>query len=362
MNKYKICVYAICKNEEQFVSSWVESMKEADEIIVLDTGSTDRTVEKLKNLGVKVYQKVISPWRFDEARNESLKLIPKDIDFCCCIDLDERFTKGWRKELEKHLNEDIVRISYRYTWNFKPDGSEGIVFFADKIHRNGYFEWEHPVHETLKQIKYDKTKTITIPTLQLSHYADSTKSRASYLPLLELSIKEDPTSDRNVHYLGREYYFYKKYEKAIETLKHHLEMPTSVWGEERSASCRIIASCYENLKDYRNALKYYKLAIVESPNSREPYMELAKYSFRHKNYLNCITNILSALNIKERQLNYISQPDCWNFAIYDLLALSFYHLKNYDKAIYYGNIALKLNPNNERIKNNLKYYLKIKNN
>jgi len=48
MSKLKIVVYAIAKNEEKFVSRWVESMKEADEIIVLDTGSTDHTVEELK--------------------------------------------------------------------------------------------------------------------------------------------------------------------------------------------------------------------------------------------------------------------------------------------------------------------------
>ena len=47
MSKYKVSVYAICKNEEKFVSRWVESMKEADEIYVLDTGSTDNTIKKL---------------------------------------------------------------------------------------------------------------------------------------------------------------------------------------------------------------------------------------------------------------------------------------------------------------------------
>ena len=54
MNKYKVCVYAICKNEEKFVSRWVKSMSEADEIYVLDTGSTDNTVKFLKDLGVHV--------------------------------------------------------------------------------------------------------------------------------------------------------------------------------------------------------------------------------------------------------------------------------------------------------------------
>ena len=72
MGKYKVCVYAICKNEEKFAEKWYNSMKEADEIYVLDTGSTDNTVQILKDLGAHVDVKIISPWRFDVARNESL--------------------------------------------------------------------------------------------------------------------------------------------------------------------------------------------------------------------------------------------------------------------------------------------------
>ena len=54
MQKYKICVYAICKNEEKFAEAWMESVKEADMVVVLDTGSTDRTVSILKNAGAEV--------------------------------------------------------------------------------------------------------------------------------------------------------------------------------------------------------------------------------------------------------------------------------------------------------------------
>ena len=72
----KVCVYAICKNESQFARRWVSSMSEADHIYVLDTGSDDGTPELLSSLGAEVEIAVISPWRFDVARNRSLTLVP----------------------------------------------------------------------------------------------------------------------------------------------------------------------------------------------------------------------------------------------------------------------------------------------
>lgn len=86
----KVCVYAICKNESQFADRFMDSMSEADYVCVLDTGSSDDTVKKLRARGAIVGETVVSPWRFDTARNESLGLIPADADICCAIDLDEQ--------------------------------------------------------------------------------------------------------------------------------------------------------------------------------------------------------------------------------------------------------------------------------
>ena len=74
----RIAVYAICKNESQFVDRWMDSMSEADQVVVLDTGSTDDTVERLKKRGAQVTVELISPWRFDVARNRSMELVPED--------------------------------------------------------------------------------------------------------------------------------------------------------------------------------------------------------------------------------------------------------------------------------------------
>ena len=93
----KICVYAITKNEEQFVERWYNSMKEADSIVVLDTGSTDNTVTKLRELGATVDVKIIDPWRFDVARNEAMKMVPEDWNILLSTDLDETLEPGWSK-------------------------------------------------------------------------------------------------------------------------------------------------------------------------------------------------------------------------------------------------------------------------
>ena len=51
----KICVYAISKNEEAFVERFYRSAKEADLILIADTGSTDGTVSKARDLGITVH-------------------------------------------------------------------------------------------------------------------------------------------------------------------------------------------------------------------------------------------------------------------------------------------------------------------
>ncbi len=239
----KVCVYAICKNESQFVDRFMDSMSEADYVCVLDTGSSDDTVERLRARGAIVGETVVSPWRFDTARNESLGLIPADADICCAIDLDEQFHPGWRAALERAWQPDTTRARYRYTWSFRPDGSEGMVFWADKIHKNGCYRWKSPVHETLFYTGAGAEHFVDAAGVQLDHHPDETKSRGQYLPLLELAVREDPQNDRNCHYLGREYMFRGEWQKAIETLARHLTLPSAVWADERCASMRYIARC-----------------------------------------------------------------------------------------------------------------------
>lgn len=348
----KVVVYAICKNEERFVNRWYESMKEADAIYVLDTGSTDNTVKKLKECNIVVQKSEITPWRFDVARNKSMAMIPNDADICVCTDLDEVFQKGWRKELELIWNKNTTRCRYIYNWQLDVNDKPIISFYSEKIHSRNNFKWIHPVHEVLN---YNGIETyITTDNIILNHYPDNEKSRSGYLPLLELSIKEEPMDDRNMHYLGREYMYYKKWNKSIDTLIKHLNLATATWKDERSASMRFISRCYINLNRFDEAEMWLKKAIKETPYLREPYVELALLYYQLNNYKKCKKYCLKALEIMVCEKTYINETFSWDYTIYDLLSISYFYENDKANAIKNINLALEMNPDDKRLLDNKK--------
>ena len=353
MSKYKIVVYAICKDEEENIEMWYSSMKEADEIIVLDTGSADNSIKLLKKYPkIKLYQENIIPWRFDVARNLSLSYVPKDTDICVCTDLDERFEKGWRKELEENWDSNTTRVKYTYNWSFTANNKPGTTFYLNKIHTRNNYKWINPVHEVLQCSK--KESETLISSIILNHYQKPKKERENYLTLLELSIKENPLDDRNTHYLGREYMYYKKWDKCIEILHKHLKLQTSTWKDERSASMRYIAYSYYNKNYIEESIMWYKKAISEAPYLREPYFDLGYLYYKIKDYINSESYLKKALKIKEKPNTYINEERAWNETIYDLLSINCFNNKKYKEALKYINKALKINDKDQRLLNNYK--------
>lgn len=360
MKKYKICVYAISKNEEKFVDRWVDSMSEADQIFVLDTGSKDKTIKKLKKRGVIVRKQKIKPWRFDVARNESLKRIPEDVDICVCTDLDEVFEKGWRKKLEEIWNEKTNRLRYNYNWKLDENNKPIVNFYIEKIHSRKNYKWTHPVHEVLTYIGDGIENFQTTDEITVNHYPDNKKSRSNYLPLLELSVKEDPEDDRNMHYLGREYMYYGKWNECIDTLIKHLNLKRATWKDERSASMRFIARSYQHLNRFEEAKMWLDKAIKETPYLRDPYVERALLEYQLKNWNQVIHYCNQALQIKTHQKTYINEPFSWNHTIYDLLSLAYFYTNDIEKAIENVDTALSMDPLNKRLIHNKEILLETK--
>lgn len=354
MKKLKIAVYTICKNEFQFVDRWMNSMNEADVIVVADTGSTDQTVDKLKARGAFVYNIKVDPWRFDIARNISLNFVPGDVDVCVCTDIDEVFEPGWRDKIEKAWTDEATRLKYMYTWKFNEDGSRGPTFWRGKIHKRHGFRWVHPVHEILYYYGSDPDKIISVHTIQLNHFPDHTKSRGQYLSLLELSVKEDPSHVTNVFYLGREYMYYQMYDKCIETLNDFLQMPSATWSDQRSAAMRFIARSHKQRRNIEDAKKWYYKSIAEAPHLREPFVEMAQLAHLEKDWPKVFHMFNEAIKIKNKPASYLTEAFAWDHTIYDLCSLGCYHLGLLEKSYELAKMASELAPDNDRLKNNIK--------
>lgn len=345
----KIAVYTIALNEKQFVKAWYESAKEADYLLIADTGSTDGTVDLARSLGIEVVEISIKPWRFDDARNASLALIPNDIDYCIALDMDEVLIEGWRTHLES-VPTQTTRPRYKYTWNWNEDGTPGLQYGGDKIHARHGYRWKHPVHEVLTTDRIEQVENWI--GLEIHHHADNTKPRSQYMPLLAQSVKEDPYDDRNAFYYARELYFYGQFEQSIEEFKRHLSLPRAVWKPERAASMRYLAKMHAD--DSRE--EWLIKAHNEDPARREALVELSQYYYETGAWTKCYQTANIALEIKEKPLDYLCEEFAWGWLPYDLAAIAYYNLGNKEKAIEYGEKAVELNPTDERLQRNLIFY------
>ena len=133
-------------------------------------------------------------------------------------------------------------------------------------------------------------------------------------------------------------------------IKRHLALPSAKWREERSASMGLIAQCYEALANKKEAKSWLFRVLGECPEIRGPYLSLAQFGYREKNWPLVNAMVKKGLSITHRGSSYLVEPAGWGFALYDYGALSAYNLGLYKKARYYALAAYRLNPTDKRLK------------
>jgi hypothetical protein len=346
----KICVYAIAKNEAHFVDRFVQSAKDADLILVADTGSEDGTVEACERLGVSAPRICISPWRFDHARNAALALIPADFDVCVSLDLDEVLEPGWREEIERVWAPDTTRLRYLYDWG------GGLQFKCEKVHARKGYHWHHPCHEYPRPDGRITEAWAETDALLVRHLPDPTKSRGQYLDLLELSVREDPHCPRNAFYYARELSFHGKWQEAIDACKKYLAMQEAIWADERAYAYRVMGMCNERLGEAGVAEAEYWRAAAEAPWAREPHVALAQMYHDRGNWPLCYASAHRALMVKDRRAVYTVDPKAWGALPHDLLAIASWRMGFREEALVHGKIAASLEPGDKRLQENLLWF------
>lgn len=350
----KLAVYAIAKNEAKHAARWYESVKDADEIVVLDTGSTDGTQKILSDLGVRVNNMAFEPFRFDTARNAALNQVSLDADYCMFIDLDETMVPGTITQIKQAIEEysrlgTFDSFGVRLVFSFDEVNGKripNITYTRECIHTRQNFYWKFPVHEMLGNYN-GEYKFFDLP-FDVFHEPDTTKDRSSYLDLLLLAVEENPDDARQAQYLGREYMYRGDYLDAIMWLRKHINM--ELHGPFRSESATYISRCYQamdgSLEEAMDEAEAWMFrAVAEFGSAREPHCELAHMYFTCGEWESAIGVLRSALRITEPSMQMmIHEAKYYGAWPYHLLASCYHAIGNDVEARKNIQHAMQLSP------------------
>jgi len=342
----KICVYAICKDEDKFVDQWFENVRSADYIAVLDTGSTSGFWERLKEWQKKLndeagyekvilQQKVITPWRFDVARNESMKLIPADANLCICTDFDELLYGQWADILRERWNGES-RVMYQYAWTHTANGLPAKIFTYDKCHANdGKHFWKYPVHECvsigtleqdLEEIKNGLYINDIVPFLE--HFPDQEKQRQQdYGELLKLRKQEFPDEVFSYTYLLSQKFWEHKYQEVVDFSLN--EAVPAIWSRRYADQASMpdvflyTGDAYRALGDFAKAAEFHAMAVASLPNARDGYLGLAWDYIYMGRARDAVDEVHKALLYGVKMSLWCEREFSWTYMPYVILAVAY---------------------------------------
>ena len=374
----KICVYTISKNEEKFVKRFYASAKDADYILIADTGSIDKTVSIARECGITVYSISVQPWRFDTARNIALGLVPADVDVCVSLDLDEILLEGWREEIERvwvvgktNILQHLFRNSFGVSGNQVLKNSEGISGnqvlknsegISDKsepyditriFSRFGWI-WKGMCHEICYADPRMKREWVFTNKVMIEHLPDKIKSKDSYAKLIKANVDEYPTDLYARYYYAKRMYLDKRYEECIVETDKLIELCPSDISKHDPGFSRyelnyihmLKGSCFIFLEEYIEAEKNYKIACNMDLGIRCPLITLATFYFNREKYALSYEYFMKALEIQDK-LRRRDEISFWGYAPWSWAAISAAKMGWTNKAIECGVKALELNPTNE---------------
>ena len=400
MIRKRVCVYTICKNEENNIDRWFESVKDADIICIVDTGSTDSTVEKIKQyMNRKDYNRIMydtfiqEEFSFSVARNYALDLVKNhiieniDLYKSSCTELDDFVFVSL--DLDEFIEPDGIN-KIRLLWDREYDtielcgksiiidknGNESVEstsFVQHKIHSR-HFYWERDVHEIIKRDGINKKDWIICNSpVSYNHIQDKNKER-NYYQLLKNSFQKGDRSSNTLVYLAWEAYEHSDYEDMYKYASLGLETVLDIPFDENYEDfqyilClkRYIALYYSNNKNWEAAYKIYLECIEifaqgKFPRTRVIYMEIARVAWeidkaRAIMYYSQLFDIHCPEEYWVENFNlYTSQAEAELYS--ELSNAYFYSDLGYDyqlQSIFYAEIAYGLNNNNNVIKYNLEY-------
>jgi glycosyltransferase involved in cell wall biosynthesis len=321
----------IVKDESHIIHEVLQAtLALIDTYMILDTGSTDNTIQIIKDFYAKTNvtgEVVQSPWKgFGPSRSEALKLCDGKMDYILMIDADDLmvFPVGCKEFLKKTLAEYRPNAAIVQIKRGSLDYSRTQIFKANDNWRYVGVLHEYPTNDKTnnKMIKLPPIIYMIGRTLGNRSKQDGNKYLKDAETLLA-EVEKDPENDRNVFYLAQSYRDGGNIPEAIKWYKRRVEM--GKWKEEQCVSAMNLARLLQD-KDW--AWRAHEL----NPKRNESLVWYTMYC-RSKNLFTheLLATILYATSI-EKPVNDVLfvETDIYEWRMWDELAIVAYHMGRKD--------------------------------
>lgn len=349
-----ISLCMIVKDEEKVLSRCLSSVKDiVDEIIIVDTGSKDKT----KEIAYTFTDKVLDfEWvdDFSKARNFSFSKATKD--YILWLDADDVILQEDKIKFIKLKNsldasKDIVMMKYNV--GFDENGNVNFSYYRERLlKRSKNYKWESPIHEVIVPNGNLEYSDICI-THKKEDFKHSTRNLEIFEKLLSNNITLDP---RQLYYYSRELMYNSQYEKAISYFNTFLNNPNA-WIENKINACMDLSNCYKEINnDEMQIFSLFRTFEYDTPRA-EICTNIGIYFMERNKYDLAIYWFKQAIKIKPNlQSGAFVQLDYYNYIPYLNLCVCYNRIGKNHLANKYNELAGKFKPDSIAYKNNKEYF------
>ena len=348
MASISLCM--IVKNEEDVLARCLESAAGlVDEIIIVDTGSTDRTREVAARFADKI---IDFRWRddFAAARNESFS--HASMDYCMWLDADDVLLEEDRKALltlKENLDPSVAVVMAPYHTGFDDSGRVTFSYYRERLIKNqAGMRWAGAVHEVVTPVG-----KVIYADFAVTHHktrpSDPDRNLRIYQARLAAGEELEP---RQQFYYGRELYYHRRWEEALAVFERFLEEGRG-WVENNIDACCHCAYCHRELGHDQETLAALLRTFAYDRPRAEVCCEIGLWFFRKEQHRQAAYWYALALTCPrdDRRGGFVS-PDCYGYLPCIQLCVCYSRLGDQERAETFNELAASCKPDSPAVLHN----------
>lgn len=348
-----ISLCMIVRDEEDVLGRCLECVREAaDEIVIVDTGSKDRT----KEIARRYTEKILDfPWQDDFSAARNYGFSRAEGEYCMWLDADDVISPaniGKLLRLKENLQPEVDMVMMPYITGFDQKGNPEFFYFRERIVRNSLrYRFRGRVHEAIRPEGY-----VIYADIPVEHRKVKDGDRDRNLRIYRKMREQEQMDARSLYYYGRELLAHQEYREGIQVLKEFLEMPDG-WVENQIDATRQLACCYYGEGMEKEALEALLSGLKYDVPRGETCCDLGRHFMDRGRYEQAIFWFQEALQAdKKTETGAFVQEDCYGFLPAISLCVCCDRLGRKKEAEYYNELAGKYKPESPYYLQNKAYF------